>query len=261
MFQAYCINLKRRTDRWEYMQNVSRSGGFRLKRVDALDASLHSSTEEISQIKKRGPTGVLGQAALACVVSHARAWQEFLSSGESYGVILEDDVIISDDFSKTIIHLIDRWPELDLIKLECGGSALSGLLLGRQLSTYRGRNLRECFQVSTDAAGYILSRSGAETALRNLRDCDVGVDHYLFYPIPRKGCAGIRFGMVEPAILIQDRNLKSDITNARYEDRTATRRIKRVFYEVSPAPYMMRKLLSGARFMKTPFQNAVGDAI
>ena len=255
MINYYCINLLRRKDRWDRMAALAAERGIALTQVLAIDATATDFAAKAAHLKRKGPTGILGDGAVACTLSHVKAWQAFVDSGQDHAVFLEDDVELSDDFAATVAAIIGAQPGFDLIKLECSLSAKDGILLGPPVFEMKRRRLRPCYQLSTDAAAYILSREGARHALSRIGQSDVAVDHFLFYPLDRTGNCGLPFAYVEPSIAIQDRGLQSNIASARYADSAWSRKLRRLGYEAAPAGTMISALLfKGARVIKPPYQ-------
>jgi glycosyl transferase family 25 len=250
----YCINLAARPDRWRWMGDVAAKAGLVLKRIEAVDARAPESQAAHEAMIKQGPVGQIGPGARACSLSHAKAWRTFLDDGGAWAVFLEDDVILGDDFARVVDALALANPALDLLKLEAGGAAARGLLLGKPLAEMDGRRLRRCYQLATDSAGYMLSRRGAERALARIGACNVGVDHFLFYPLDRKGGSGLAFAMLEPAVVTQDREIGSDIAAHRHDGSAFWRQMARGPYEAAPIPSMIARLAAGARFIKAPFR-------
>ena len=153
--------------------------------------------------------------------------------------------------------LLARPPAVPLVKLEDGGTVRKGVLVGPELGRVGGHRILACHQLATNSAAYAISAEGARAALERVAACDVGVDHFLFYPRPRRGTAGLRFALVVPPIASQDRAIGSDIAPVRYGRRDGWQRLRRGLYEAAQAPGMVRALLGGARVVKTSFQ---GDA-
>lgn len=238
------------------MTAIALSVGVELIRVDAVDANAADTRQKIDRMQARGPVGHLGRGTLACTLSHGRAWATFLESDADSAVFLEDDVLLSNDFAEVVSKIQSNGHHgFDLIKIECGGSANSGLLLGRSLEEVNDRRLRPCHQLAVDAAAYMMTRRGAQKALEGLATCNVGVDHYLFYPIPRRGGASLPFAMIEPALALQDRSISSNIALHRHEGSTWLRRLLRLPYEVAPAGHMAAHyLFQGARVIRAPFR-------
>ena len=250
----YCINLAARPDRWRWMDSVAAKAGLALRRIEAVDARAPESQAALEAMIKQGPVGQIGQGARACTLSHAKAWRTFLDDGGAWAVFLEDDVVLGDDFAAVVEALVLANPSVDLIKLEAGGAAARGLLLDKPLTEIDGRRLRRCYQLATDSAGYMLSRRGAEQALTRVSACNVGVDHFLFYPRDRRGGAGLAFAMLEPAVVTQDREMESDIAGHRHDGSAFLRQMARGPYEAAPIPSMIAHLAAGARFIKAPFR-------
>lgn len=259
IYNFFCINLKRRQDRWQRMQAITQTADIDLVHIEAVDAQNPQNQQKIQSMRYRGPTGIMGSGPIACTLSHAKAWKYFLESDFEYGVFIEDDVILCDDINSIIYDFLSKKPPFDLIKIECGGSALKGLLLGKVEAEIKGRKLRACYQLATDSAGYIFSRAGAFKALSEIKNCNVGVDHFLFYPIKRTGGAGISFAIIEPTLVIQDRDLYSDINSTRYNDNVTIRRLKRTYYEIAPAFHMATEFIKGARVIKAPFMKSTNN--
>lgn len=254
-YQIYCINLKRREDRWQYMENLAAKHEFDLVRINAIDAKTEEETIKSAGLINQGPVGTLGIGTLACTLSHRKAWQTFLESDDEFGVFLEDDVVITSNFKADLDALIKQCNGIELLKLEAGGASKDGIVLGPVLNSGTPRNIRRCYQICTDAAGYVLSRSGAKQAIAGLSECQVPVDHFLFYPKPYKGVLGMPFHVVEPAMLVQDRSMQSNIKSSRFLGNSKWRQIRRAPYEVAPGWQMISALLfKRAKLIKNPFQ-------
>lgn len=100
-----------------------------------------------------------------------------------------------------------------------------------------------------------MSRKGAAQALAKIATCNMGVDHFLFHPLALPNTAGLRFALVVPPIVTQDRADPSDIMRSRYTGPTWRRKLRRLFYEIRPAGRMLGALLfRGGRVIKAPFQ-------
>ena len=98
---------------------------------------------------------------IGCYLSHRRAWQRVLDHDLDYAVILEDDVILGDDFShalQVIPGITEPW---DMLKL---GAVSRKPVLQR---TPAGRlSLCRYLKVPISAYAQVVSRSGAEKLLQ-----------------------------------------------------------------------------------------------
>lgn len=127
-----------------------------------------------------------------CYLGHLRALSRFLASGHRYGVILEDDVLLSRD----AVHLVgmltaeaapDDW---DMVKLTGNGTT-------RRLNI---RRLEGVFRLSTlwtrlpGAAGYLVNRRAAQAYVERLLPMEVLYDH----AFDRGWALGLRIRAITP---------------------------------------------------------------
>ncbi len=100
------------------MLDVGRMAGLTLTRIEAVDARTIERQLEFATMIDSGPVGHIGIGTLACTLSHAEAWQTFLADGAPWGVFLEDDVVLCDDFKDTVERLVQAPLPVDLVKID-----------------------------------------------------------------------------------------------------------------------------------------------
>lgn len=106
-----------------------------------------------------------------CYLSHVRIWEQLAYSNHSHMVILEDDVLVSEEFPNKLAKMLKQLPHnwevfyLNSCYTKFGGTLVPGIRQVKgALCTY----------------GYAVSRIGANKILRNTaRNCDKPVDHML----------------------------------------------------------------------------------
>lgn len=176
--KAYVINLDSRPDRWEHCLKQANDGGFALTRIPAVDGR---DPDYVATLPDRAPGPISGRVLsateAACFESHRKAWQAIVESGETHGVVLEDDMIYAKGFAAC---LQDGWvpPEADIVKLETWGwriymdsvsvGALGPVALHRLRSTHIG------------GGGYVLSVKAASRLLTVTEAFTDPVDHVFF---------------------------------------------------------------------------------
>lgn len=175
MIPAYCINLDRRSDRWEHMSSQFKNLNLVVERVSATDGK---DPEIKARFASHPASSRLSIGALATFESHRRVWQKLIESGASHAMIFEDDLVIAPglaEYQKT------EWiPEAaDLIKLETHGTRIH---VGRKpfCTIGPGRTLVPLRSYHSAAGGYILSARLAERLLPMSRDCLEPVDDFIF---------------------------------------------------------------------------------
>jgi glycosyl transferase family 25 len=147
-----------------------------LERIAGVDGS----RPEIAAAAAAVPMGRYGQmstGAYGCFLSHRAAWRAILDSGDPWGLVLEDDLLMSESFP---FADAPRWfpagadivkAETALVRCHVGKASLpgpGGTVLRRLMSTHVAAG---CYYVSARAAADLLARTE--------QFCD-GVDHILF---------------------------------------------------------------------------------
>ncbi len=195
--EVYVINLDRHRDRLLHMKNMLGENGFiRIAAVDGLDLA-------DAQPKLPGTPGAfehLSRFERGCIVSHQKAWMQFLETVGEYVCILEDDVILSKDFSMFIRN--DTWMQgdYDVVKIE---TARQKVLTVPVDAARQRRRLVPLYSLHFGSAGYVISRQGAEKLVRYGQSPDVPIDLFLFR-LP-SAVPGLAIAQMEPALCIQQR--------------------------------------------------------
>lgn len=163
------INLERRPDRLEFMTAQLGALGLPFKRIDAIDGASGSF----------GPgTPTLMGAERACALSHRKAWQYFLDSGDDRCLILEDDVILSSTLKPFLDDPSNIPAGVDVLRLETR-LMITRLGLPTRCHT-RGFKIHRMHSIHLGCAAYVVSRAFAEAAVRDLTDFTYPVDHVIF---------------------------------------------------------------------------------
>ena len=128
------INLKKRPDRLEKISKRLAQLGVEWENIEAIDGqNCEESALDIST--KAGEIGFLSDNTRACSASHYKVWELLISKKVNYGIVLEDDVELSDEFKDLLYD--DSWiPKgSNLIKLEkFAPNKVSKILVGAVLS-------------------------------------------------------------------------------------------------------------------------------
>ena len=162
-YKLFLINLDRSGDRLERFSRRAAELSTPFTRVSAVDAEKLSQSE-ISPSGRKGYFRELVRGEIACYKSHIKALRTFMDSEVEYGVILEDDAVLSQDFNKLMAALIGSHrgsSDWDLVKLD-------GEKSGRILRGYigKGHYLVEFKSVPGLATGVVWTKKAAEKFLR-----------------------------------------------------------------------------------------------
>ncbi|HSS14083.1 MAG TPA: glycosyltransferase family 25 protein [Rhizomicrobium sp.] len=226
-----------------------------LERVEAVDASGEEPGKVNRWFTETGPLGEIPIGDKACLLSHRRAWELFLTGDDSHAVFLEDDVRLS--ASAPALLTSDGWIPADVgvVKLEHYGPPGQRVLLDRIRAVGEDFRLGAMLSRHTGAAAYILSRRAAELLLHETR-FDLPVDHLLFNPNNSDLFARLAPWQLVPAIARQEEFVgeKSDIESTRLGLRAfgwpyVKRELVRFGYDLRLLPRQIVALLRGARFV------------
>ena len=158
------INLDKSRTRLARMHSQFRALGLNFLRLPGLQGSSLTAEEKqrhyCDRLNRRTFHLPMTPGEIGCYLSHRNAWQAILDLGLDYAVILEDDVILGDDFAHALEMVPDITESWDMIKL---GAVSRKPVLQR---TALGRlDLCRYLKVPISAYAQIVSRSGAEKLL------------------------------------------------------------------------------------------------
>lgn len=146
--KVYVVNLARAADRMAHMRD--RLAGVDYERIEAFDGT-----------KDLLPPSALTPNETACYMSHMSAWRQLLASSDKAACVLEDDVVLGDDFGALLAAPLP--PHFDLIKIETCHQTVS---MDKAALPMGGRHLHRLRSRHLCTAGYIISRACAERLLK-----------------------------------------------------------------------------------------------
>jgi hypothetical protein len=104
--KAYCINLDRRTDRWEDAQKEFERVGIEVSRLSAVDGKSYTFQN------------TLKAGAYGCKLSHLKVLTKAVNKGYEKIFIAEDDIVFDDNFNEKFDNVSKNIPSnWDLIYL------------------------------------------------------------------------------------------------------------------------------------------------
>lgn len=165
--------------------------GLPFERIDAIDG----------RVVDLGPgTDLITPVELACALSHRKAWDRFLDSGEKFCLILEDDVLIAPQ-AKGLIDDPGRLPpDAEIVRLETG---LQSSLLGYgRAFGLAGHRVHRLYSRHHGCAAYVVSRAFAERAIRDLTAFAEPIDDILFQTRSPNFFPSVRY-QVRPGLCVQ----------------------------------------------------------
>ena len=127
----YFINLDKSKDRLDLMLKYSKDLNLKLERFPAV----YGSNLNRNNLIEKGildKNNKLGNGEIGCFLSHINIWKKALKRKYKYILILEDDIIFTDNFKNNLIKYYNQVPDnWDIIHL--GGSRIKGKLINKNI--------------------------------------------------------------------------------------------------------------------------------
>tara|TARA_B110001450_G_C17582121_1_gene465395 strand:+ start:75 stop:875 length:801 start_codon:yes stop_codon:yes gene_type:complete len=255
---VWVINLKKRPDRLLKIGNQLDQMGLSWERIDAVDGR-NCDKKLLNISRKSGKIGSLSKSVRGCTASHFKFWKLLSLSNFMYGIILEDDVELSNDFKDLVCDSSWIPNTSNIIKLEkFAGHRASKLLLGPPISSALNntRTIHKMYSKHAGTGAYLMTKSGAEIASNWTKLFSVPVDHLLFNENVSKLSSSLEPLILVPPIAWQLNengdfsNIDDDIKKPLPKLYKYIRSIKRGYYECRLLPYQLIILLSGKAKIK-----------
>jgi glycosyl transferase family 25 len=212
MISCYLINLDRSPDRLAFIANRLRTLGVDYTRIVAIDGSLLTDAEGAAFIAARPRDGRSWSAGqIGCFMSHTGAWRNIAEASASYGLVIEDDIHLS-DATLAFLKNLDWVPaDADIVRIEGTGQ---WLLLGAGAATPEGRSVHRVRSSAWGAGAYILSKAAAKKLLAVEPVLHTPVDHFLYNVADSVVARSLTTYQVTPALAEQDK-FKADQAGAK----------------------------------------------
>lgn len=199
MMSVLVINLSNRPDRREHMEAHQKNLGFKFRFVNAVNG--YDPKEMVDMGREIGAvTGrVRTRIDYAAFSSHRKCWKLMVDENVPMAIILEDDVLLTDDFTRM---LNPSWlpRDADIVKLETTKRFVEVHRL--RFNTRIKRNLGLLAGKHMGAAGYVITLKAAQRLWEKTKVPADSVDQMLFTPsVWRK--LGLTIYQVDPAPVVQ----------------------------------------------------------
>ena len=200
------INLEKRTDRLEKMRDQLKGLAYCVVKAvsgDNLDDTVKGKESTLSDNEK------------GCISSHIKALEIFLNTDNDTCCILEDDVLLGNDFYSIIKSNVDFPKDSYVLKLETMGHQV---WVEKNSHNFHNLSYKRLYSHHYGTAGYITSRSGANFIIQALSRFDAPADDIIFLNM----LSDKKYGkclQLDPACCMQehllDGNNESDIYKGR----------------------------------------------
>ena len=204
--QTWVINLDRAPERLARVAAQLQRVGLPFEQLPAVDArrlspEQQAALDEATFRRRHGMTPLPGE--LGCYLSHVEAMQRMLRSGAEFGLVLEDDVLITERLPAALQGLMahaDRW---DMVKL----SAVHSGTPQRILEVAPGQWLAVMLSRCTGSSAYLINRRAAQAYASGLLPMQLPYDHVF----DQGWRFGLKVRLLTPTPCIHDEDTASTI--------------------------------------------------
>jgi len=256
LMKVYCINLDRRPDRLAHMTEQFERLGVdfvRVPAVDGQDTKVQAEAERLGHERSGQPGGA---GTFACFQSHKEIWRTLVKSGDSFAIVLEDDVLVAD---RIVEYLSVDWipANAHIVKLETNKNRIH--LCATSSTKVPEYPLQRLYSAHLGTGGYIISRKTAQKLLADTKSFDLAVDRYLFSPESKMFSELLIYQMVPAPVIQGDKaKVESDWVKTSITDRQGApnfcgkreRLLKRTSRRLREE---IRAIRQGTRYVVVPF--------
>ena len=129
--KIYFINLDKSKDRLDMMLEYGKNLNLKLKRFPAVYGK-DLNTDKLIEKGILDKNNKLNKGEIGCFLSHINIWKEAIKKNYEHILILEDDIIFTDNFKNNFNKYYNQVPnDWDIIHL--GGSRIKGKLINKNI--------------------------------------------------------------------------------------------------------------------------------
>lgn len=167
-----CINLPTAEERRRAILAQAEQHGIEIKLLPAIAGK--DLPEELPQYDRKRRRKMFPEELTAneraCMLSHIKALEMFVESGAEYGVIMEDDAVLAENFNEGIREIIEHLHGWEVAKLTTDDGKLYSLGAVTEAARQAGAPVVPVFpkKIMWVAVGYLYTRRGAQKLLAGL---------------------------------------------------------------------------------------------
>jgi len=202
MVTTYVINMDKDVERLQHMKKILSKQNIQFQRIPAVNGKElpAQELEKYTQTARNKAWSSLG--ALGCFLSHRKAWENIAKADEPWGLVLEDDIYLSDSFKdytsyesmKTCIP-----EDADIIRLETSTNRLKL----RNKSPFLDRNLYEVCSTSWCVGAVLIKKETAQFLLKVEKHLWDSADYFLFEKETSPTARKLKIYQLSPALAVQ----------------------------------------------------------
>lgn len=163
LMKIYVVNLERSPQRWEDASKQLKNTGVAFERIPAIDGAKIDYLKYADNKTCRNYMGRdLTAGEVDCFLSHILALKTFLASSEDCAIILEDDFLMTADFSNRLKSIREMIKKLAGETVSAVNLYPSDYKFASTIMQEAGQSLLIAHRFPQSAVGILWTRQGAE---------------------------------------------------------------------------------------------------
>jgi glycosyl transferase family 25 len=199
MMQLFYINLARRTDRRQAMEQRFAALELSPIRIEATTPA-DLTQNQLNTFCAPHHFEPMVPVELCCNLSHQRAMKLFLASGAPHAAIFEDDIFLGPALPQLLAEIDQQGLPCDLLRLET--FAERNQISVKPKTNFAGFALHSMQGWHWGAAGYVINRRAAEIYLASNTLSRTIIDNVIWREYPDQ--KPIKTRQLYPALIVQE---------------------------------------------------------
>lgn len=214
-YKIFVINMPGSDERWANISAQLNRLGAPYERVDGVDARKLGANEiskyySFEKNRKIFPKPLrIGE--IGCYIAHVNCWEKIVNQNIDFGVVLEDDIDLSNKFPAALQFLQKNFSDWNYVRLNCENKAR----LLYQKKDYYEFQFHEYIRTSGGFFAYVLDINTAEKLLKNVLPfaCPADSNLHLYYKY------GIDILSLIPPVVFEKKYNDSEIDSIEHRGR------------------------------------------
>ena len=219
--KIYCINLDRSKERWEIIKENANKSNIEIHRFEGIDGNIidKKMLEKKYNIKINHK---LRKGTIGCALSHISLIKKISEENNNYVLILEDDVIIPEDFNKKVNSYLSKI-DFDFDILFLGGCNIYGHEFKTNFVKPIQTDDQHLYRYNLCCHAMLINKKNIHKILKVLSSIDRSIDTQL-----RNSFGYLNVYYCNPQIIFQNRELLSDLQSINNKRKNKPNRYKSI---------------------------------
>ena len=275
MIPIFVVNLKKDIQKKKDMQRISKKHNLEIEYIEAIygeelpQSEIDKVYSERRAIQKFGRG--LSRGEIGCALSHISIFKKMTENNIQRAIVLEDDVLLCNNFSKILLKLLDMQIEYDMVLFGYDADIKRDVFLYTSLwgnkKLLKEYKLKRLIKVGLGTYGYMITLHGAQKLSQKIKFVDMPIDHYAgdvknlnLYGLSPRCVTVSEYNLFNSSIVKERDELKKFLVSSKYNN-LFTRLLNRIRLGIRLIILKILPLTLSQRYATVIFRNKRKDNI